>query len=635
MDFPAYKNLVASLKIGKRLPDAIYLHQFALNEIDTTLASLTIKISDAVKIDLDAWNIVKFYTRDFKVAFLNYPDFFDYAYPSLTRSYTVDLAKLSVRQANYATSDNPPILHRKETFLPPGHEACEVFATYTAQGEALGLYENTRSIGFKKNWERLIASKGYYLDPNGSLLPLVEKPVVPVNEGNVNIERHKTAIDRSHLSSPMKVLARHGYLSGDYSLLDYGCGKGDDVRELEAHGIDVSSWDPNHNPEGELIESDIVNLGFVLNVIEDREERDDTLKRAWEYANKLLVVSVMIAGDSVISQFKPYKDGVLTSRNTFQRYYSQGEFRYYLESVLQEEVIAVGQGIFVIFKDKIEEQTFLVERQHIKRNWQQKTQREIKARENNLTKDIIDRHIDLFTDFWETSLELGRIPANSEFEFSDQIRRIAGSHNKAHQALVKQFGESLFKEAHTKRKEDLIVYFALGLFEKRKPQTQIPEGLKRDIKAFFESYNDALEQARSALFAVGNPEVIREACYKAYDQLQCGEMNEGHSYTFHKDYLGDIPPELRIYVGCATQLYGDLEEIQLIKAHMLSGKVSLMGYKNWESETPMLVERIKIKLREQDVDFFDYVGEYQPEPLNNKIIFLEKSNIIDSNSKFV
>jgi DNA phosphorothioation-associated putative methyltransferase len=316
----------------------------------------------------------------------------------------------------------------------------------------------------------------------------------------------------------------------------------------------------------------------------------------------------MIAGESTINQFRPYKDGIITSRNTFQKYYSQGEFRAYVESALDETAIAVGQGIVIIFKDKLEEQVFLSERQSIKRDWQQKTQRELKNRDPAIRKDLIEKHIDLFTDFWETSLELGRIPANSEFEFSDRIRRVAGSHNKAHEALVKQFGEALFEEAQLKRKEDLLVYFALSLFEKRKPQTQVPESLKRDIKAFYDSYNDALGQAREALFAVGNPSLIQEACEKAYELLKCGEMNKGHSYTFHKDYLGDIPPELRIYIGCATQLYGDLENIQLIKAHIRSGKVSLMGYKNWESETPLLIERIKIKMRQQDIDFFYYVG---------------------------
>ena len=128
------------------------------------------------------------------------------------------------------------------------------------------------------------------------------------------------------------------------------------------------------------------------------------------------------------------------------------------------------------------------------------------------------------------------------------------------------------------------------------------------------------------MFAVGNPALIEKACIKAYEKLQCGEFNEGHDYIFHRDYLGDLPTELRIYVGCATQLYGDLEGIQLIKTHMTSGKVSLMRFKDWESGTPYLIERIKIKMRDQDIDFFDYVGEFQPQPLLNKAIYLRDEN---------
>ena len=617
MEFPQYKKLVGDISTGKNLPDSIYVHESAL------------EVATALKIPEDEWNILKFYKRDYKVAFLSYPGFEEDSYPALRHSFTVDLAKLSMRKATYS-SDNPPILHRKETFVDSHYPLRGEFETLTTEGEAIGLYENTRLIGFKRNWERLISSKGYYLDDGGHLQPKAmssQVNAVVSIDGSFDgeVDRHKTAIDRNQLSQPMQILARHNYLNGDLSVLDYGCGKGDDLRELEAHGLDVSGWDPVHEPEGVLIGSDIVNLGFVLNVIEDRDERVETLKRAWEFTEKLLIVSVMIAGDSVISQFKPYRDGVITSRKTFQKYYAQSEFRSFVETTLRDDAIAVGQGIFIVFKDKVEEQNFLFERQHVNRDWNQRTQRELKTRttsDQGIKKDIIEKHLDLFTDFWETSLELGRIPANSEFDYSDQIRRVAGSHNKAHQSLLSFFGELTFNEARNKRKEDLLVYFALGLFDKRKPKTQMPESLKRDIKAFYSSYNEALEEAKDALFAVGDPELIEEACNTAYKNLQCGEMLDGHSYIFHKDYLGDIPPELRIYIGCATQLYGDLEDIQLIKAHMTSGKVSLMGYKDWESETPLLVERIKIKMREQEVDFFEYTGKFNPQPLENKNIFL-------------
>lgn len=620
MDFEEYKFLVANLGVGKQLPDSIYVHESACCAIPENLLTVIEKIASALKIASSDWNIIKLYKRDFKVAFLNYPEFESYSYPALKNSYTVDLSKLSMRKASYEKSDNPPILHRKETFVKEDFPLTPVFKEITAEGEKIGLYENTRNIGFRKNWERLISNRGYYLDEEGRLHPKSDRDtaeIAPISEG-IEIERHRTAIDRNQLSAPMQALARHNYLNGEFTVLDYGCGKGDDLRELEAHGIDISGWDPVHFPDGELINSDIVNLGFVLNVIEEREERNETLRRAWEYTDKLLIVSVMIAGESIIQQFTPYKDGVITSRKTFQKYYSQSEIRSYVETTLEENAVAVGQGIFAVFKDKMEEQLFLLERQHVRRDWQQKTQRQIRSREPALRKDIIDKHLELFTDFWETSLELGRIPANNEFEFSEQIRRVAGSHNKAHQALITHFGSELFEEAQQKRKDDLLVYFALGLFGKRKPQTKMPDSLKRDIKYFYSSYNDAIEQSREALFAVGNPEMIEEACNKAYEQIKSGELTEGHSYTFRKEFIGELPPELRIYIGCATQLYGDLEKFHLVKAHMTSGKVSIMRYDDWNKDVPLLVERIKIKMRDQDVDFFDYGGRFEPPPLPNK-----------------
>ena len=71
------------------------------------------------------------------------------------------------------------------------------------------------------------------------------------------------------------------------------------------------------------------------------------------------------------------------------------------------------------------------------------------------------------------------------------------------------------------------------------------------------------------------------------------------------------------------QIYGDLDNIQLIKAHITSGKVTLLRYDGWDKETPMLVERIKIRLRDLDIDFFDYTGKFEPEPLKIKLSISE------------
>ena len=254
-----------------------------------------------------------------------------------------------------------------------------------------------------------------------------------------------------------------------------------------------------------------------------------------------------------------------------------------------------------MFKDKVEEQTFLLERQHVKRDWKQYTVRENRSKSKNLSSSTIEKNKEIFDDFWNTTLDLGRVPANNEFEHSEEMRRIAGSHAKAFQALCHYYGEALFNAAQKARKNDLLVYFALGLFGKRQAYSQMPDGLRRDIKSFFQSITSALQEAREILFSVGSPEVIQEACLAAQQQIKCGEYTEGHSFTFHKDFLNDLPPTLRIYVGCALQLYGDIEEMHLIKAHIRSGKVSLMRYENWDAEVPLLIERIKIKLRELDI----------------------------------
>ena len=251
MDFVSFKKLVSSIEIGKKLPDSIYIHKSAFETLPETLRLLVPKISSAVKIDDDDWNILKLYTRDYKLAFLNYPTFDTYSYPSLAQAYTVDLAKLKVRKANYSDSKNPPILHRKETFVTKDYFLFEEFSAATQEGEAIGLYKKPRTIGFKNNWERLISNKGYYLNESGRLIAKAnaDKEI----EEHIEVDevlRHRTAIDRNKLSQPMQILAKHSYLNGDYSVLDYGCGKGDDVRELEAHGVDVSGWDPAHYTEG-------------------------------------------------------------------------------------------------------------------------------------------------------------------------------------------------------------------------------------------------------------------------------------------------------------------------------------------------------------------------------------------------
>lgn len=620
MDYQSFKQLIKLIQIGKQLPDAIYLHRDAMHALPFELQKFIPAVARAVNLPDDQWNLIKLFRNEFRLSLLNYPEFYSDSYPALEQSLNVDLSKLSHKITDYRSSDNPPILHRKETMILQESNHYEHFASLTKEGEKAGLYENTRTIGFKLSWFNAIKKKGYQLI-EGRLLK-ADGQFPSINAAEPSIDRYKTAIVRHDLSSPMKTLAKQGYLDGPYSIFDYGCGRGDDLRELEAHGLDALGWDPVFSPDNDKVTSDIVNLGFVLNVIEDQDERLEALLSAWELADKILVVSIMLANESYIAQFQSYKDGVITSRNTFQKYYAQSEFKGYLERSLQEDAIAVAPGIFYVFKDKLEEQRYLQSKYQRHYTWQQlSSPQPIESKDR--AKLIIIQNGELFSDFWNMCLELGRIPANDEFKRSEEVRCLIGPHKKVFGLLQDMFDIRDFTNAEKSHKEDLLTYFAMGLFEKRKPYTQQPESLKRDIKALFGDYRTANNLATELLFAIADTQLIGKECIEAHKQLPASILNEGHSLIFHKNYIETLPLLLRVYVGAALQLYGEIDNgVDLIKIHINSGKLTLTHYDDFDKSVPYLVERTKIKMSDQDIDFFYYHDESRCPPLLNKHLLL-------------
>ena len=60
---------------------------------------------------------------------------------------------------------------------------------------------------------------------------------------------------------------------------------------------------------------------------------------------------------------RPYSDGHVTARGTFQKYFAQQELRDFIVEVLDEAPVAFAPGIFVVFRDKDLEQEILFRRQ--------------------------------------------------------------------------------------------------------------------------------------------------------------------------------------------------------------------------------------------------------------------------------
>jgi DNA phosphorothioation-associated putative methyltransferase len=106
--------------------------------------------------------------------------------------------------------------------------------------------------------------------------------------------RHRTAIRRYQCSRPVAIALADGIISRETTAFDYGCGHGADLRYLRSRRIRVTGWDPHYLPRGKVSPADVVNLGFVLNVIEDPLERAETLRRAFSLTNKVLIVAVRV-----------------------------------------------------------------------------------------------------------------------------------------------------------------------------------------------------------------------------------------------------------------------------------------------------------------------------------------------------
>ena len=313
------------------------------------------------------------------------------------------------------------------------------------------------------------------------------------------IDRHRTARRRIALSSPMQHLLRFGFLDGSHSLFDYGCGRGDDLRLLAGMKVPATGWDPVFRPDGERRAADIVNLGFVLNVIEDANERRESLKAAFALAGKVLVVSVMLGYQSRREQFAAFGDGVRTQRNTFQKYYVQDEFRSYVEKTLGTNAVPIAAGICLVFKDAMEEQLFQLARQQVRREWR------ILRREpdGEAVASMIRDHREQIDAYWLRALELGRPAAPEECPEAQSLIRLVGSWRRVHEWVGRFFGPEEFEAAAIGRQEDLLVYFALGHFGRRQPYSRLPDRLQRDVQFFFGSITKARNAGRRALFATG------------------------------------------------------------------------------------------------------------------------------------
>ncbi|NEX18457.1 MAG: hypothetical protein C1943_18105 [Halochromatium sp.] len=594
----------------------------------------------------------------------------------------------------YADSLNPPILHRKELLLPAEHPRLEEYRALTEAAESIGLFEETTRIGYRRQWLERVRAAGYRIEGH-ALLPL----------GNLEAD----GADRDHAQGD----DRDGDCgNGDQAVVDHAGGHaGDGDRERQAGenqtgedqaGEDqavaghagaalYAGWDPYFAPEQPIASADLVNLGFVINVInviEDFDERLEALQRAWSLAERLLVVSVMLANQNDLRGAR-FRDGVITQRQTFQKYYTQQEIKAFLTDALDEEPIPVAPGVLYVFRDKDAEQRFLVDRYRRRRSRLRDPSAPVSASMRSPRAPRINQRRDRLVEqyaayqeplerLWEQWLGLGRRPRNTDLDVPELLALSEGfgSLGKALRVLEtyqrEMLGEeavsALLERAESERLADLEVYLALQQFECRRPYKHLEAGLQRDINAFFGDYAAACSAGFASLLQIADVEAIAAACCEAAEHglgwlelerpgaaMSAAESGAARTHlnaaqptarfaadadadadakraprgslTLDSRLVEQLPALLRVYINAAAVLYGDLHNADLIKIHIGSGKLTLMRFDDFDGRAlPRMLERVKIKLREQDVDLFGYGEVFEPPYLYRKSRFINEEH---------
>jgi DNA phosphorothioation-associated putative methyltransferase len=406
----------------------------------------------------------------------------------------------------------------------------------------------------------------------------------------------------------VKCLLRDGLIDQHLSFFDYGCGRGEDLELLAARGIACEGWDPAYRPDALVHDADLVNLGYVINVIEKPEERAETLRRAWGLARQLLAVSaqVLMAGRGKAPV--EFGDGIFTCRGTFQKFYQQDELKAFLESELETEAIPAGIGVFYLFKDEGRRQQFLSQR--------------FRRRETLPRKRIADTHYrenrELLDALMTAVARYGRMPEPDEFPRSQEVAERFGSLKRAFAIIRHITGSDEWEQITKRRAEDMLVYLALTRFRQRPTFSLLPRTLQLDVKAFFGAYTRACAQADELLFQAGKAELVDAACKRS----RIGKLLPDALYV-HRDSLDQLEPLLRVYEGCGRAYLGEVEGANLVKIHRHSGKLSYLAYPDFEKDPhPALTRSVKLCMRSRQLECQDFGQNGNPPILHRKESFL-------------
>ena len=274
-----------------------------------------------------------------------------------------------------------------------------------------------------------------------------------------------------------------------------------------------------------------MNLGYVVNVIDDPVERAVVLAAAWQLARQALIVSARLDWEAADAAAGFHGDGIVTGKRTFQKFFTHEELRQWIEQTLGRRSVAAAPGVFYIFHDEAEEQAFAANRV-------------ARHRPIPLVKqchELLAEHHDVLQSLLAFVTQRGRLPVRGELPTAPQLTHHFGSVARAF-SLVRRFTTTdRWDRIRKQRRDDVLTYLALAAFPKRPRFCALPDYLRHDIRAFFGSYRAACTQANALLFSAGNQDAVDRACRGA----PFGKLLPDALYVHHTA-IDQLPPVLRV-----------------------------------------------------------------------------------------
>ncbi|MBG0814645.1 DNA phosphorothioation-associated putative methyltransferase [Planomonospora sp. ID82291] len=414
-------------------------------------------------------------------------------------------------------------------------------------------------------------------------------------------DRRLTAIGRTTLSVAARQAVIDDEVNASTSVLDYGSGRGDDVAALCEMQVNAQGWDPYYAPDASPAPADVVLLTYVINVIENAEERREALRRAWGFAERLLVVTSRLTWDRSRVRGQQFEDGVLTSRRTFQHLFSPADLRSYVEETTGVRCVAAAPGVVYAFKRDDARLRYIARKITPDASW--------------LASEDTGSAIAAVVDYTERR---GRLPRLEEMP-EDMAKLLSHLQPAELQRIVRRSAAAEKIEAGA-RASTLSTLLVLGveLFNGRGPYGSLPMSLQVDIRAFFSSYKEACQRADRLLLKLRDDAYVRGAMQAS----KIGKLTPTALYV-HRRWIHQIPTVLRLYEHCASIATGRPPTWSLIKLCHQGRGVSWLDYPEFDTDPhPRLRSSYTVDLTTLKTSFTSYDESSNRPLLHRKHEFL-------------